>query len=297
MSVERIISFNKKLIEERLSFLMDIDLAYSQKIVESMRYSLLAGGKRLRPCIFLEVLKMYDEDVQKYLDIACAIEMIHTYSLIHDDLPAMDNDSLRRGKPTNHIVFGENIAILAGDALLNYAYEILFKFLEKNLSLNNAKAFNLISNHCGIYGMIGGQVSDIINENMDISFENFMYIHENKTAKLIMASALSAGYISNADEKEIDLIKNYAYQIGMAFQLVDDLLDVTSTSDVLGKTVGKDEKAGKNTFLKYFDIEKANLQLDSCVEKAVCNMNSLKVMQKDVSFFIQLTDYIKNRKF
>lgn len=295
MSIENIMNTNSDIINEHLTKLMQIELKYSQIIVEAMKYSLLSGGKRIRPCIFIEVLKLFNKNYDEYLDIACSIEMIHTYSLIHDDLPAMDNDTLRRGKPTNHIKFGEDIAILAGDSLLNYAYEILFKFISENLSKNNAKACEVISKYCGIYGMIGGQVSDVINENKQISLENLEYIHKNKTAKLIMASAISAAYVSEADDEQISIIKDYAFNLGMAFQISDDILDIISDEKILGKTVGKDENSGKNTYPKYFGLYESKKKLEYYVDSAVNSIKKLK--DKDTTFFVELANYTSLRKF
>ena len=226
MDIKTIMEDDKIIIEKHLKKMMDIKLDYSQKIIESMSYSLLGGGKRLRPVLFTETLKLFDIDFEKYLDIACVLEMIHTYSLIHDDLPAMDNDDLRRGKATNHKVYGEDIAILAGDSLLNLSYEILFDFLYENNTRDNVLACRLIAKNSGIFGMIGGQVSDVINENKDINIKNLKYIHYNKTAKLIIASILSAGHISGCKKEYITYLENYAYDIGMAFQISDDILDI-----------------------------------------------------------------------
>ena len=295
MDIKNVMQADKKLIEDRLMELMNINLTYSSKILDSMRYSLSAGGKRIRPCIFVEVLKSYNIDVEKYLDVACVIEMIHTYSLIHDDLPAMDNDTLRRGKPTNHMVYGDAIAILAGDALLNFAYELLFKFIKNNFQINSVKACEEISNCAGIYGMIGGQVSDIINENKDISSGNLEYIHENKTAKLIIASMVSAGYLANADENDMEHLRKCAYNLGMAFQISDDILDIIGNEKLLGKSVGKDVDEGKNTYPKYFGIEKSKEKLNGYVNSAIDEISEIK--DKDMSFFAKLATYIGNRKY
>jgi geranyltranstransferase len=295
MNINEVVKENKVIVEKHLKEIMDINLKYSQKIVDSMSYSLLSGGKRLRPCLFIETLKMFNLDYRKYLDVACALEMIHTYSLIHDDLPAMDNDDLRRGNPTNHKVFGEDIAILAGDSLLNLAYEILFKFILENNKQNNIIACKNISNSAGIFGMIGGQVSDVLNENKDITLGNLEYIHENKTAKLLLASMLSASYIACASDDEIEIIKKYAFSIGMAFQISDDILDVIGDEKKLGKSIGKDEKSGKNTYTKYFGIEDSKLKLDNYIKLA--KENILKLNGKNTEFFVCLADYIRNREF
>lgn len=295
MDIKSVIQNNKNIIEKRLSDLADIHLGYSNIIVESMKYSLLAGGKRIRPCLFIELLKSYNIDYMKYIDVACSIEMIHTYSLIHDDLPSMDNDEFRRGKPTNHVVYGEDIAILTGDALLNFACEILFDFMKDNFEYKNMNACNHIIKSSGIYGMIGGQVSDIINENKKISLDNLKYIHENKTMKLLSASLISATYIADIDDEEREYIRDYGYNIGMAFQISDDILDITGDKNILGKSIGKDENSGKNTYPKYYGIEKSKEILKNHIESAINSIN--KIQTKDMSFFVKLALYMKTREY
>lgn len=295
MDIKTIMQDDKEIVERHIKKIMDIKLDYSQKIIESMSYSLLGGGKRLRPVLFIETLKLFDIDFEQYLNIACVLEMIHTYSLIHDDLPAMDNDDLRRGKPTNHIVYGEDVAILAGDSLLNLSYEILFDFLYKNSSPNNILACRLISKNAGILGMIGGQVSDVINENKEIDIENLKYIHYNKTAKLIMASILSAAYISDCSKEYITYLESYAYNIGMAFQISDDILDVVGDKEIVGKSIGKDEQYGKNTYPKYFGLEESKIKLKNYIDNA--KREILKIDSKNIEFFVELADYVGNRNF
>lgn len=295
MELDKVLQEDKNIVEKHLEKLLDIKVSYSQKIIEAMRYSLMAGGKRLRPVLLIETLKAFNVDFYNYIDIACSLEMIHTYSLIHDDLPAMDNDNLRRGKPTNHIKFGEDIAILAGDSLLNFAYEKLFDFLANNPSSNNIKACQIIAKYSGIYGMIGGQVSDVINENEDISIENLEYIHENKTAKLLMASILSAAYLANASTENMECLKDYSYNLGMAFQISDDILDIIGDEQLLGKSTGKDEKSGKNTYPKYFGIEKSKEKLKQYLANAKTSISNMKNF--DNNFFIELLNYIAHRKY
>lgn len=295
MDIKTIMQDDKEIVERHIKKIMDIKLGYSQKIIESMSYSLLGGGKRLRPVLFIETLKLFDIDFEQYLNIACVLEMIHTYSLIHDDLPAMDNDDLRRGKPTNHIVYGEDVAILAGDSLLNLSYEILFDFLYKNSSPNNILACRLISKNAGIFGMIGGQVSDVINENKEIDIDNLKYIHYNKTAKLIMASILSAAYISGCSKEYITYLESYAYNIGMAFQISDDILDVVGDKEIVGKSIGKDEQYGKNTYPKYFGLEESKIKLKNYIDNA--KREILKIDSKNIEFFVELADYVGNRNF
>lgn len=297
MDINKVLNEDKKILETHLQKMMcKIDIKYADKIVESMKYSLMAGGKRIRPCLFIEMLKMYNLDYQKYLDMASTLEMIHTYSLIHDDLPAMDNDDLRRGKPTNHKMFGEDIAILTGDALLNYAYEILFsECIRENGNINIIQASKLIADCSGIYGMIGGQLSDVLNENKEISVENLHYIHENKTGKLLLASILSAAYVANSNEEDIENIEEYAYNIGMAFQISDDILDVIGVSEKLGKTVGKDEQNGKNTYVKYFGIENSKEKLQEHIR--IAKESIRRITDKDTEFFVGLSDYIGKREY
>lgn len=282
-------------IEDRIKKLLDIHLKYSGIIIDAMKYSSLSGGKRLRPSLFLELLRACNVYEEKYLDIACAIEFIHTYSLIHDDLPAMDNDDYRRGTLTSHKKFGENIAILAGDALLNFAYEILLRFICENNGENQnvARACLYIANHSGIYGMIGGQVSDVTTEKKDIETEQLVYIHEHKTAKLIEASIVSAAMLSNLSEQQIKHFENYARNLGLAFQISDDILDVVGDTKKLGKSIGKDVAEGKNTFPKYYGIKKS---IDILLQHIKECKDALKATNiPNLDFFEQTADYLSQR--
>ena len=225
-------------------------------IFEAMAYSVNAGGKRVRPILLLEACRNECGDFEKAIDHACAMEMIHTYSLIHDDLPAMDNDDLRRGMPTCHKKFGEAEAILAGDGLLNTAFEIMSDKASKELVY--AKAMSVIAHRAGTGGMIGGQVLDVISEGKKISPEDLEFIHTNKTAALISASLEAGAIIGGADEKRVELYKNLGKCVGIAFQIKDDILDVTSTETVLGKPILSDEKNEKVTYVSMYSLEKAN---------------------------------------
>ena len=224
--------------------------SFNKVIYDSASYSLNIGGKRIRPLLMLLTYNMYKENWREILEFSSAIEMIHTYSLIHDDLPCMDNDDLRRGKPTNHKVYGEDIAVLAGDALLNEAMNVMMKF-----SLNHGRealvASQKIAEAAGAEGMIGGQVVDIINEGKKISEEELRYMHMKKTGALIKVSIVAGAILGNASEEEIELLEKFGENLGLAFQIKDDILDVIGNTEKLGKKVLSDEENDKTNFHKY----------------------------------------------
>ncbi|WAM34750.1 polyprenyl synthetase family protein [Caldicellulosiruptor morganii] len=265
-------------------------------IYEAMRYSVFAGGKRLRPILCLlsyETLSDKEAD-ESVLDIACAIELIHTYSLIHDDLPAMDNDVLRRGKPTNHVVFGEAIAILAGDALLNKAAEICFEWiLKNNANINFIKAARYLFKASGTEGMIGGQVIDVVNSGKEIEDGSLLYeMHLKKTSMLIQAACVCGAYVAGANQQIISQFEEYGKYLGLAFQIRDDILDIIGDSEKIGKSTGKDAIEKKNTFVTYYGVEKAQEYVRSFSQKA------LKIIERydKTGIFIELTDYLINRE-
>ena len=266
-----------------------------KSIYSAMRYSLLAGGKRLRPVLFLAVCDMLGGDLEEVLPFACAIEMIHTYSLIHDDLPAMDNDDYRRGKPTNHKVYGEAIAILAGDGLLNMAYELMLDSTSSNLNNieNKVKAMAYIAKSSGVRGMIGGQVVDIESENTEVSIETLEYMHRNKTGALIKAPIISAAIICNASEKDIQCLESYAEGIGLAFQIKDDILDVEGNIEKLGKKVGSDALNKKTTYVSLYGLEKSKQMLMQITEEAV---KSLDNFGSKAAFLKELAEYLVARE-
>lgn len=293
MDFQERLQSDKKTIEEHLNRLLPPKDQKNHKLIEAMEYSLQAGGKRLRPILFLETLRLFEEPFEEYLDLACALELIHTYSLIHDDLPAMDDDALRRGKPTNHIVFGEAAAILAGDGLLNYAYERMMGFLQRSFSLQNVSACAEIATAAGVFGMVGGQIVDIESEKKEVDIETMEYIHRHKTAALIEASMVSAAMVSGADERELSLIRNYAGNLGLLFQITDDLLDETGEEALLGKKVRKDDKIGKATYPKLFGIEKSR----KTAERTAASCRELiRSLERETGFFEELAEYILNRK-
>jgi len=242
---------------------------FPKEIYDAMEYSLMAGGKRVRPQFLLLACEAVGGNVSDAIPFACAVEMIHTYSLIHDDLPAIDNDDFRRGKPTNHIKFGEAMAILAGDALLNGAYEIM--------ALNNTLAFKEIAKAAGVSGMIGGQTVDILSENKEISMETLLYIHNNKTGALLSASMSAGAILGGASTQTTEKIKEAGKFIGLAFQIKDDLLDIQGNSKELGKPTNSDEKNKKSTYVSINGIEKSQTDFEEFTKKAVEILDSLNL--------------------
>ncbi len=248
-----------------------------QKIIlEAVNYSLKAGGKRLRPMLMLETLRLFCGDEKEVYAFMAAIEMIHTYSLVHDDLPAMDNDLYRRGKKTTHAVYGEDIGILAGDGLLNLAYEIMSEAVTNSARpFEAAKAMHIIAVKSGIFGMVGGQTVDVLSEGKEIELETIEFIHELKTAALIEASMMAGAILAGASEKAVQIVEKVAHNIGIAFQIQDDILDVISTMEVLGKPVLSDEKNRKTTYVSFMGIEKSKEMVEKYSREAVCLLDGL----------------------
>lgn len=239
----------------RLQTLMD-QMCEPGVLKDAMSYSLMAGGKRLRPALCLMSAGMFG-DISHALDIACALEMIHTYSLIHDDLPAMDNDVLRRGKPTNHVVFGEATALLAGDGLLNLAFEVMLTAAKngREKGLDYIAAMKIVANAAGVKGMIAGQTADLEFEGKDVDADVLHHIHERKTAAMIKASVTAGAALMGADEDDIKALGTYGDHIGLVFQIVDDILDEVGDEKKLGKSIGKDKDADKLTFARAYGIQ------------------------------------------
>lgn len=263
-----------------------------QKIIyEAMAYSLFAGGKRLRPVIMMAVCDMCGGNSEDILPFAAAMEMIHTYSLIHDDLPAMDNDDLRRGMMTNHIKFGESTAILAGDALLNRAFEVMSDSkldAEKTLRIIHTVAVS-----SGTEGMIGGQIVDIESENKTIGIDELRYIHSLKTGAIIRSSAVAGAIGAGADEEKIKAVDEFALNLGIAFQIRDDILDVAGDEKTLGKPIGSDAQNNKTTYVSIYGTEKAEQLVNQYSENA---KNALAVFGEKNKFLLQLTDYLAGRQ-
>ena len=247
------------IIEKRIKEIFEYDFHADPLIIKAMQYSVNAGGKRLRPILNILANKLLDGNLNETLDTACSLEFIHTYSLIHDDLPAMDDDDLRRGKPTNHIVFGEAIGILSGDALLTLAFEVLtanaIKYKENVFA--HLKAQKIIAFAAGIEGMISGQVKDIENEGQILSADELEEIHNMKTGALIKASLLSGLILCNPNDEQINALSVYGDNLGLAFQITDDILDITGDIDKLGKTVGKDSRSKKFTYPTLYGLERS----------------------------------------
>ncbi len=246
------------------------DRLLESRLYEAMRYSVLAGGKRIRPVLFLSVAKVLCGKVDEVMPFAAAMEMIHSYSLIHDDLPAMDDDDFRRGKPTNHKVYGEATAILAGDGLLNEAFELIMRNAVKARNVKQAlEAAVVIAEAAGKAGMIAGQVIDMESEGVTISCETLNEMHRKKTGALLKASVLAPAVLLGASSDMKSALLKYAEGIGIAFQIKDDILDVESTTDVLGKPVGSDEKNQKTTYVTLFGLETAKKMLYEATNKAI----------------------------
>ncbi len=253
------------------SYLPSDQHGYQKIVMEAMNYSVLAGGKRIRPILMLETYKLFGGSSKAIEPFMAAIEMIHTYSLVHDDLPAMDNDMLRRGKPTTHAKYGEAIGILAGDGLLNYAFETALQALDIEPD-NKAvyKSLQVLAKKAGIYGMIGGQVVDIeADKQYGISKNRLDFIYELKTGALIEAAMMIGAYLGGANQDEVDQIEQMAKKIGLAFQIQDDILDVVGDQEKLGKTVGRDAKNQKATYVVFEGLDKAKDDVEKLTEEAI----------------------------
>lgn len=268
---------------------------YQKIIMEAMEYSLLSGGKRLRPMLMLETYRMFGAHGRVIEPFLAAIEMIHTYSLIHDDLPAMDDDSYRRGRKTTHVVYGEAMGILAGDALLNFAFETASQafFFEAN-PLCTARAMQILSKKSGIYGMLGGQVVDVQNEGRkEVNADTLDFIYRLKTGALLESSMMIGAVLAGAKDQEVSLLEQAAGKVGVAFQIQDDILDVTSTLEELGKPVGSDEKNEKNTYVSVYGMQAAQDQVRKLTNEAVCCMKKLPVKSE---FLNDLLIYLVRRR-
>lgn len=258
-------------IEKILKKYLPKQEGFQKEIMEAMEYSLMAGGKRLRPMLMKETFEMFGGEGEIIEPFMAAMEMIHTYSLVHDDLPAMDNDEYRRGRKTTHVVYGEAMGILTGDALLNYAFETAAEaftmFPEKSLQIG--KALQILAKKAGVYGMIGGQVVDVNSEGKSISKEVLDFIHELKTSALIESSMMIGATLAGTSPEEIQTVKTIAKNVGIAFQIQDDVLDVTSSLEVLGKPVLSDEKNEKTTYVTLVGLDKAREYVEVISNEAI----------------------------
>ena len=284
----------KKEVEQIVTSFLPKEEGYQKTVLEAMNYSVSAGGKRLRPMLMLETYRMFGGTSKVIEPFMAAIEMIHTYSLIHDDLPAMDNDEYRRGRKTTHVVYGEAMAILAGDALLNYAFETAasaFVLDEGNPAIG--KAFMILASKAGVYGMIGGQVVDVESEGKEIDADTLKFIHIHKTSALLESAMLIGAVLAGASEQQQRTVELAARELGLAFQIRDDILDVTGNTDELGKPVGSDEKNHKNTYVAIEGIEKAKEDVKRYSESAIDRLKSLPVRNE---FLYELIEELIDRR-
>lgn len=284
----------KKEVEQIVTSFLPKEEGYQKTVLEAMNYSVSAGGKRLRPMLMLETYRMFGGKSKVIEPFMAAIEMIHTYSLIHDDLPAMDNDEYRRGRKTTHVVYGEAMAILAGDALLNYAFETAasaFVLDEGNPAIG--KAFMILASKAGVYGMIGGQVLDVESEGKEIDADTLKFIHIHKTSALLESAMLIGAVLAGASEQQQRTVELAARELGLAFQIRDDILDVTGNTDELGKPVGSDEKNHKNTYVALEGLEKAKEDVKRYSESAIDRLKSLPVRNE---FLYELIEELIDRR-
>ena len=265
-------------------------------IFDAMKYSVMAGGKRLRPVLMNETFKLFGGEGDAVNCFMAAMEMIHTYSLVHDDLPSMDNDMLRRGKPTTHAVYGEGMGVLAGDALLNYAFETALKSFEDSTTPTElkVKALQILARKAGVYGMIGGQVVDVESEKnqSEMTEEKIDFIYELKTGALIEASMEIGAVLAGATDEQVKLIESVASKIGMAFQIQDDILDIEGDEAVLGKPIGSDERNEKSTYVTFKGIEKSKEEVKRLTDEAI---EILKKLPYENEFLVDLLQYLVYR--
>ncbi|MBR8829247.1 MAG: polyprenyl synthetase family protein [Gomphosphaeria aponina SAG 52.96 = DSM 107014] len=282
----------KSLVEEALD--RSLPVSKPEKIYEAMRYSLLAGGKRLRPILCLATCELAGGTIAMAMPTACALEMIHTMSLIHDDLPAMDNDDYRRGKLTNHKVYGEDIAILAGDGLLAYAFEYVAAATQNVPPQQVVKVLARLGRTVSAAGLVGGQVLDLESEGKtDIAAETLTLIHTLKTGALLETAVVSGAILAGAGAEDVAKLSRYAQKIGLAFQIVDDILDITATKEELGKTAGKDLEAQKVTYPSLWGIEESKAQAQELVDGAIAELESYGELAEPLRAIAQ---YIVSRK-
>lgn len=294
MDMQLELTYRAQEIEKLIQRYLPEEKGYQKTILEAMNYSMLAGGKRLRPMLMIETYKLFAGSSKSIEPFAAAIEMIHTYSLVHDDLPAMDNDEYRRGKKTTHSVYGEAMGILAGDALLNYAYETAATAFSLDTDhVADAKAFQILTKKAGVYGMVGGQTVDVESEGQEISRDKLDFIYRLKTGALIEASMLIGAVLAKATEEEQQIIEKVAGEVGLAFQIQDDILDVTSTLEVLGKPIGSDEKNHKATYVAFEGIEKAKEEVERL---SVDAMDQIVSLSEKNPFLIELLRYLIHRE-
>ena len=294
MDINKEIAEHTTQVEAIITKYLPKESGYQKTVMEAMNYSFLAGGKRLRPMLMQETYRLFGGSSDIIEPFMAAIEMIHTYSLIHDDLPAMDNDDYRRGRKTTHVVYGEAMGILAGDALLNFAFETACKGLMQDVGNPAvARAVQILAQKAGIYGMLGGQVVDVESEGQPLEREKLDFIYDLKTGALIEASMLIGAVLAGASEKEQQVILQVAKDVGLAFQIQDDILDVTSDMETLGKPIGSDDKNHKTTYVTIRGLAQAQKDVEKISERALEGVASLS--EKNV-FLNELIRYLIHRK-
>ena len=294
MDINKEIAEHTTQVEAIITKYLPKESGYQKTVMEAMNYSFLAGGKRLRPMLMQETYRLFGGNSDIIEPFMAAIEMIHTYSLIHDDLPAMDNDDYRRGRKTTHVVYGEAMGILAGDALLNFAFETACKGLMQDVGNPAvARAVQILAQKAGIYGMLGGQVVDVESEGQPLEREKLDFIYDLKTGALIEASMLIGAVLAGASEKEQQVILQVAKDVGLAFQIQDDILDVTSDMEPLGKPIGSDEKNHKTTYVTIRGLAQAQKDVEKISERALEGVASLS---EENVFLNELIRYLIHRK-
>lgn len=300
MNLKELIQEKAEEIEQELRTFLPREEGYQKTVAEAMNYSIMAGGKRLRPMLMRECAALFGEEPQNLLPLMAAIEMIHNYSLVHDDLPAMDNDEYRRGRKTTHVVYGEGMAVLAGDGLLNFAFETAMKAAHGREQaedlLRVIKSVEVLGKKAGIYGMIGGQCADLEAEagGQDLTEELLMFIHEHKTAALIQAAMMIGGIMAGADEEQITKLETCGYYIGIAFQIQDDILDVIGNEEQLGKPIGSDARNEKLTYVTMHGLEESSAQVRSMTQKA---LQILDEFPRENRFLKELVTFLITREY
>lgn len=299
MNFKQELSEKTEHIEAIIKKYLPEETGYQKTVLEAMNYSVMAGGKRLRPMLMEESFRLFSGEGEVIEPFMAALEMIHNYSLVHDDLPAMDNDEYRRGRKTTWTVYGDGMAVLAGDGLLNLAYETAAKAFslgknEKEMA-RIAGAMQILGNKAGVYGMIGGQTADIEAEDNKnpLTEELLLFIHEKKTAALIQAAMMIGALLAGAKEQEVAQMEKAAYNIGIAFQIQDDILDVTSTTEVLGKPVGSDEKNHKLTYVRLKGLEESKKEVERLSKDAIEILSSFEIKNE---FLLQLAESLIYRE-
>ncbi len=292
LTLSSFLTSRKPILEQKMDEYVQ-KLGVPENLKNAMLYSLQAGGKRIRPLLLFATLEGYDKTFECGIPVACAIEMIHTYSLIHDDLPAMDNDDFRRGKPTNHKVYGEATAILAGDALLTYAFQLISEMDEEQiLPTQKLRLISELARAAGPEGMVGGQVADMEGENKSLSLADLEYIHHHKTGDLLSYSIIAGAIVAGASEKDIENLRAFSKHLGLAFQIKDDILDIEGNEVALGKPVGSDIGNEKSTYPRLLGLQGAKIKLDDHILKAKEYLYNVRINSGKLEL---LVNYIMHR--